>query len=136
VGADDMTPLGSREKLLMGVIAVMIVVVVITAVFAFVPRSSKYSGDLNVHIDIYGVPKDVTINYTIFIDGHHGKEGNVIGTGAFMGIEDTDVSLVVKWSGNATHLCLVEVFCQGNRYPGSVWLADGLDSSLRFLIRL
>jgi hypothetical protein len=130
----SMHPLSIREKSLIGVIAVLIVVLIVVAAFALVPSSPKYSGDLNVHIDYYGIPIGNVVDFTVFIDGHHGTDGNLTGTQVTQ-IAETDLSIVVKWSGNETHLCLVEVFCRGNRYATSVWLADGLESSTSFLIR-
>lgn len=130
-----MTPLGSREKLLVGALVILVVVVVVLAVFAFVPRSPKYSAVLNIHIDYYGIGKGETINFTVFVNGHHRTDGSLTGTRDFPLIEDTDLSIVVRWSGHETHQCLVEVFCEEKRYATSVWVANGLESSIRFIIR-
>lgn len=128
-----MQPLGSREKLLLGVIAVLVIVLIVFVLSPFVPSSPEYSADLNVHIDMDNINMGETVNYTIFADGHRALDSYIVGQHATE-YEYADLSITVKWSENETHLCLVEVFCKGTRYTASIWVADGLEGSTSFHI--
>jgi len=111
-----------RKKLAL-VVAVAVIVVVVVAIAVVNPFAPRYGATLNVVV--YG---NSGVSYSVFVNGHQIiKEATIV---SYASVH----TLNITWKGNATHLCIVDVYSQGKKYSEPAWLTD--NATARVNIRL